>query len=122
MNVGQEGIREFFIKDQLPEGLLHLLMTLSGIVDVDPNGKTAILKQDPALFSSPIQAKKSYHTIIKIQLPGSKNYLPLLQIIKSAHIRNSGVKDVVLDLKVSSTKRPGRMTHILKKLRDNDSG
>ena len=42
MNVGQEGIREFFIKDQLPEGLLHLLMTLSGIVDVDPNGKTAM--------------------------------------------------------------------------------
>jgi len=31
------------------------------------------LKQDPALFSSPIQAKKSYHTTIKIQLPGSKN-------------------------------------------------
>jgi hypothetical protein len=46
--------------------------------------------------------------------------MPLLQRIMSANTMNSGVKGVVLDLKGSSTKRPGSMTHILKKLMDND--
>jgi len=35
-------VSESFHQGSTAEGLLHLLMTLSGIVDVDPNGKTAM--------------------------------------------------------------------------------
>ena len=39
--VGKEGIKRFYLTDKLPSEYLHALMQLSGIVDVDPDGKTA---------------------------------------------------------------------------------
>jgi hypothetical protein len=39
--VGQEGIKYFFLTDKLSPEFLHEMMQLSGIVDVDPGGKTA---------------------------------------------------------------------------------
>ena len=41
MYVGQEGIKQFFLRGKKPPEFLHGLMQLSGIVDVDPGGKTA---------------------------------------------------------------------------------
>ena len=38
--VGQEGIKYFFLTDKLSPEFLHEMMQLSGIVDVDPDGKT----------------------------------------------------------------------------------
>ena len=38
---GPEGIKQFFLRGEIPPNLLHGLMQLSGIVDVDPDGKTA---------------------------------------------------------------------------------
>ncbi len=39
--VGQEGIKQYFLRDNLPPEFLHVLMQVSEIVDVDPGGKTA---------------------------------------------------------------------------------
>jgi hypothetical protein len=38
----------------------------------------------------------------------------------SAAAVNSGVKDIIFDIKGFRAKSPGSMTHILKKLMDND--
>ena len=38
---GQEGIKQFFLMGKVPPEFLHVLMPISGIVDVDPGGKTA---------------------------------------------------------------------------------
>ena len=39
--VGQEGIKKFFLRGRKPPKFLHALMQLSGIVDVNPDGRTA---------------------------------------------------------------------------------
>ena len=39
--LGQEGIKQFFFTGKRSSEFLHALMQLSGIVDVDPDGKTA---------------------------------------------------------------------------------
>jgi hypothetical protein len=39
--VGQERIREFFIRGGMGSDFLHVMMQIAGIVDVDPDGKTA---------------------------------------------------------------------------------
>ena len=38
---GQEGIKQFFLMGKVPPEFLHVLMPISGIVDIDPGGNTA---------------------------------------------------------------------------------
>ena len=39
--IGKESIKKFFYRDEVPKEFLHVLMQVSGVVDVDPGGKTA---------------------------------------------------------------------------------
>ena len=39
--LGKEGVRKCFRRENVPPEFLHVMMQLSGVVDVDPDGKTA---------------------------------------------------------------------------------
>ena len=39
--LGKEGVRRCFRRDHVPPEFLHVMMQVSGVVDVDPGGKTA---------------------------------------------------------------------------------
>ncbi|MFC1942769.1 nuclear transport factor 2 family protein [Chloroflexota bacterium] len=39
--LGKEGITKFFYRERVPNEFLHVMMQISGVVDVDPSGKTA---------------------------------------------------------------------------------
>ena len=39
--LGKEGVKRFFYREKVPKDFLHVMMQISGVVNVDPDGKTA---------------------------------------------------------------------------------
>ena len=39
--LGKEGVKRFFYRERVPSEFLHVMMQISGVVDVAPDGKTA---------------------------------------------------------------------------------
>ena len=58
--LGKEGVKKFFRREKVLPEFLHVMMQLSGVVDVDPSGKTAKSSQR---MDSPPYAKPRNSTV-----------------------------------------------------------